>query len=73
MFQLIILLPPHMTYSTEETSHKANPPNKQSPMPLPEHATLSKRQTVNTYIQVCNYQKDKLLKFILIAYLWGHL
>lgn len=67
MFELITLLPPHMTYSKEETSHKANPPNKQSLMTSPEHPSLAKRQIVNTRIWACSWQKDKPWKFILIA------
>lgn len=44
MFKLIILLPPNMNYSKEETLYKVNLPNKQSSMTLLEHASLSERQ-----------------------------
>ena len=52
IFKLAMPLPPNMNYLRGEISCKLNQTNKQSPMPLLEHAS---------------YQKDKLFMFILIA------
>lgn len=58
MFKLIILSPPNMNSSKEETFHKVNLPKKESSVTLLEHASLSERQIINTYIQACNYQTN---------------